>query len=274
MFCTKCGKKAAADWKHCPDCGASIANAPASEAVSVKPRVIYPKAKDLASQETVDDQYQRGKDIEEISNSTVELAQGNQLAKSTTNPLVVLLSLVMVLAVALFVVKAMQAPKNFQSEEFFPTQENTISGTNDGSSDSSSDSQPSETYSHQLGYEVGASEEFLNQLLLGAAENDKDLCNLIYTMSVDGTTSDGIDWASVDEEEFMSGCLQGHSTGVQRKEASTQTPAKSQYPTCINATIKTQLGDTREARWLRPDGQPGLCILPNSNGTEFYSFGN
>lgn len=31
MFCTKCGSKAASEWKHCPNCGAFIGNVPSSK---------------------------------------------------------------------------------------------------------------------------------------------------------------------------------------------------------------------------------------------------
>jgi hypothetical protein len=51
MFCTACGNEASMDWKHCPNCGASIANAPASEAASLKPKVIDSRDDELESKD-------------------------------------------------------------------------------------------------------------------------------------------------------------------------------------------------------------------------------
>jgi len=39
------------DWKHCPNCGASIANAPVSEAASLKPKVIDSQDDELESKD-------------------------------------------------------------------------------------------------------------------------------------------------------------------------------------------------------------------------------
>ena len=96
MNCLECGAEIESSWKHCSGCGA------------------------LAPKKT-------NSSIAEEPDVSDGLAQGNQTAKSTTNPLVVLLSLVMVLAVAVFIVKAMQAPKNYQTAELFPSQENIVS---------------------------------------------------------------------------------------------------------------------------------------------------
>jgi len=49
MFCTTCGNKAATDWKHCPNCGASIANAQVLGAARLKPNIIDSQAEDLES---------------------------------------------------------------------------------------------------------------------------------------------------------------------------------------------------------------------------------
>ena len=102
MNCLECGAEIEPSWKHCSECGA-----------------IAPKKSNssIAEEPAVSDGF----------------PHGNQTEKSTTNPLVFLLSLVMVLVVAVFVVKAMQAPKNNQTAELFPSQENIVSDSDPGS---------------------------------------------------------------------------------------------------------------------------------------------
>jgi len=76
------------------------------------------------------------------------------------------------------------------------------------------------------------------------------------------------------EKVFNNWCNYSQATTPNPQVNSTPHGASGSYPECLNATIRTHVGDNRPARWLRPDGKPGFCILPNSNGSLFYSFGN
>lgn len=46
-------------------------------------------------------------------------------------------------------------------------------------------------------------------IFYGQSDNPTDACNFILEMSAAGTTNDGIDWASLDSNEYLSGCMDG-----------------------------------------------------------------
>lgn len=67
----------------------------------------------------------------------------------------------------------------------------------------------SNSYSYDVGYELGSSGSIGQMIFYGQSDNPTDACNFVLQMSVDGTTNDGIDWVSVDSKEFLKGCLDG-----------------------------------------------------------------
>ena len=65
------------------------------------------------------------------------------------------------------------------------------------------------SFSYDVGYELGSSGSIGQMIFYGQSDNPTDACNFVLEMSVGGTTNDGIDWLSVDSNDFLNGCLDG-----------------------------------------------------------------
>jgi hypothetical protein len=80
-------------------------------------------------------------------------------------------------------------------------------GTNDN--DGSEAIIESNSFSYEVGYELGISGSIGQMIFYGQSDNPNDACRFVIQMSREGTTNDGIDWVSLNEEDFLKGCLAG-----------------------------------------------------------------
>ncbi len=83
-----------------------------------------------------------------------------------------------------------------------------LSGCSNNESNSESGS-VANSYSYDVGYELGTSGSIGQMIFYGQSDNPTDACKFVLDMSALGTTNDGIDWATLDSDEFLSGCLDG-----------------------------------------------------------------
>lgn len=67
----------------------------------------------------------------------------------------------------------------------------------------------SNSFSYEVGYELGISGSIGQMIFYGQSDNPTDACRFVIQMSREGTTNDGIDWVSLNEEDFLKGCLAG-----------------------------------------------------------------
>jgi hypothetical protein len=63
--------------------------------------------------------------------------------------------------------------------------------------------------SYKVGYDLGVSGSIGQMIFYGQAEGPSEACSFVLDMSVQGTTNDGIDWASLDQNEYLDGCMAG-----------------------------------------------------------------
>lgn len=67
----------------------------------------------------------------------------------------------------------------------------------------------SNSFSYEVGYELGISGSIGQMIFYGQSDNPTDACSFVIQMSREGTTNDGIDWVSLNEDDFLKGCLAG-----------------------------------------------------------------
>ena len=63
------------------------------------------------------------------------------------------------------------------------------------------------SYSFNVGYENGKSPIVAQENATGGKDAAFNMCATIYQMSTAGTPNDGIDWSSVNSDEFLDGCM-------------------------------------------------------------------
>lgn len=63
--------------------------------------------------------------------------------------------------------------------------------------------------SYKVGYDLGVSGSIGQMIFYGQAGGPSEACASIFDLSVAGTTNDGIDWASLDRDQYLDGCMDG-----------------------------------------------------------------
>jgi hypothetical protein len=89
----------------------------------------------------------------------------------------------------------------------------------------------SHSYSYKIGYQAGQDASAQN-LFFTMSGQPIDLCNLMVTLSKNGTPTDNIDWQNVNVDEFNQGCMDAYADthdGLRKK--STPGPVASDSPT-------------------------------------------
>ena len=81
-----------------------------------------------------------------------------------------------------------------------------ISGVYQGLTQRSENSTQS---SYDVGYEMGISGAIGEGYVSSLGANAEEICKFLLEMAQGGTPNDGINWASINSEEYLQGCIDG-----------------------------------------------------------------
>ena len=63
--------------------------------------------------------------------------------------------------------------------------------------------------SYEVGYMTGTSEQLGRTRISMNESTAEELCTFLLDLSLNSLTNDGIDWASINSEDYLQGCLVG-----------------------------------------------------------------
>jgi len=64
-------------------------------------------------------------------------------------------------------------------------------------------------YSYEIGYMTGTSEQLGRTRISLNESNAEELCMFLLDLSLNSSPNDGIDWASINSDDYIQGCLVG-----------------------------------------------------------------